>query len=489
MRLGPGAPAAEGQQARADDPMAEIIASVRAQEARYQDIEYVVKITTRQADPRAPDRPAEVKSIETRRVVLQGDRIYLRKEVHERVLASRVAREEISAYDGEWTRTVVAGNCANIHLGRFEHPDVSLPHVLALAHDHVNFPLSAYLAGTEAIHAHSKYPRFNGESGSVHEFTIVETDYEGEEVVDGLRGAKIRVNRWYLSRDEPWLQYLWQARERNFFCVKEQVSWPKFGDVVLHEMRVDRMQEVAPGLWFPMKLTVIDYDADATKLTKKPVVSSRTETVVEKIDLAPHHDDAFFRDVAIPADLPVFTIRDRTLVGSTLPEPVGGGQTRRGRRPGRRAGEALSRSRGRGPRRLQVSRRGYPRGGDCYRVYKSGAFHPANAAGGLQLTVEFQHAGREAPGDASDRGLRRLMDAVAFALPVEGDEPGLDHPAQGEYGQDPGASRRRSGASPPRPDAARRRDPRPPGRPADLTLVRPDQQVSASIPVLRRGEC
>lgn len=326
LQSGPDAPAAEKQQARADDRMAEVIASVRAQEARYRDIEYVVKITTRQADPRAPDRPADVKSIETRQVVLQGDRIYFRKDVHERVLASRTAREEISAYDGERTRTVVAGNCANIHLGRFEHPDVSLPHVLALDHDHVNFPLSAYLGGTKAIHAHPKYPRFDGESGSVHEFTRVETDYEGEEVVDGLRCAKIRVKRWYLSRDEPWLQYLWLARERNFFCVKEQVSWPKFGDVVLHEMRVDRMQEVAPGRWFPMKLTVIDYDADATKLTKKPVVTSRTETVVEKVDLAPRHDDTFFRDVAIPAGLPVFTIQDRALVGSTLPEPVGGKQ-------------------------------------------------------------------------------------------------------------------------------------------------------------------
>ncbi len=84
------------------------------------------------------------------------------------------------------------------------------------------------------------------------------------------------------------------------------------------------MKELAPGLWFPMKLTVIQYDREATEQTKQPVVASRTETVVEQVDLSPRHDDAFFRDVAIPADLPVFTIRDRALVGSAFPQPVGG---------------------------------------------------------------------------------------------------------------------------------------------------------------------
>ncbi len=167
--------------------MAELVAEVRAQEAKYKDIEYVVKITTRRPIAKAPDRATGVTSMETRRVVLQGDRVYYRKGAHERILANRVAREEISAYDGERTRTVVAGNCANIHLSRFEHPDAYPAHNLTLAHYRVNFPLSAYLAGTDAIHAHPRYPRFNRESGSDYEFTRVEAHFEGEEVVDGLR--------------------------------------------------------------------------------------------------------------------------------------------------------------------------------------------------------------------------------------------------------------------------------------------------------------
>jgi thiol-disulfide isomerase/thioredoxin len=308
--------------------MAAVVAAVRAQEAKYRDIEYVVKITTRAADRQSPDQSPEVTSLETRHVVLEGDRILLRKDARERVLATKVHREELSTYDGERTRTVVAGNCVNIHLGRFEHPEVFPAHSLPLAHYRVNLPLSTYLSGTEAIHAHPKYPRFVRESGSVYEFTKVETYFEREEMIDGLRCAKIRVNRWQYSKDVPALQYLWLATERNDFCVKEQVSWPKsmFGDLILHEMHVDQMREVAPGLWFPMKLTVVEYDPQAMTQTKKQVVARRIEMTIDKVDLGPRHDDAFFREVAIPADLPVFTIKDRTLAGARFPEPVGGDQ-------------------------------------------------------------------------------------------------------------------------------------------------------------------
>lgn len=312
--------------ARADDRMAPIVAEVRAQEARYRDIEYTIKVTTRKPDPAAPERSVDLQSIETRQVVLQGDRLSFRRDAHDRLLGTKSSREEVSAYDGERTRTVYAGNCVNIHLGRFEHPDVYPAHTLTLAHYRVNFPLSTYLAGTAAIHAHPKYPRFNRESGSVFEFTRVETHFEGEEIVDGLRCAKVRVDRWGYSRDHPQVQYLWLAVERNLFPVKEELRWPHsaFGDMSLHEMRVDRMREIAPGLWFPMKWTVSDYHLDALRQARKHVEAESTETIVEKVDLAPRHDAAFFRDVAIPGDLPVFTIKDRALVGSSLPEPVGG---------------------------------------------------------------------------------------------------------------------------------------------------------------------
>src|SRR5262245_33154131 len=94
--LHPGLASLGAGESRADDRMAAIVADVRAQEAKYRDIEYIVKITTRAADRQAPDRSVGVTSIETRQVVLRGDRIYFKRDAHERVLATKSHREELS---------------------------------------------------------------------------------------------------------------------------------------------------------------------------------------------------------------------------------------------------------------------------------------------------------------------------------------------------------------------------------------------------------
>jgi thiol-disulfide isomerase/thioredoxin len=311
-------------QAGGVEALNKVIAALRAEERKYRDIEYSLRLTTRKVDPRAPEGPGDVQSQETRRVVLQGDRVWFRGELTTRVFNTDQRRQEYSAYDGERTRSVIVGNSANVHLGRFEHPDVYPAHTVPLIHYRVNFPLSVYLSGTDAIHAHPKYGRFNRESGSANEFTKVEARVEGEAHVDGLRCLKIRVNRWFYSKEVPALQYLWLAPGRNYLCIKEQVSQPKSssGDLPMHEMRAGDLREIAPGIWFPMKITVTDYDWEALR-QKKLVASGRTETTVEKADLGPRHELAFFRNVEIPAGLPLLTIRDENLVGSALPEPIG----------------------------------------------------------------------------------------------------------------------------------------------------------------------
>src|SRR5262249_12102184 len=60
------------------DRMAAIVAAVRAEEAKYRDIEYVARIVVRDLKRQDPVDPADVTTQATRRVVLQGDRIYFR---------------------------------------------------------------------------------------------------------------------------------------------------------------------------------------------------------------------------------------------------------------------------------------------------------------------------------------------------------------------------------------------------------------------------
>ena len=139
--------------------MAAIVAAVRVEEAKYKDLEYVARITVRDQQRRDPAAPSDITTMARRRVVFQGDRTFFRHEAFERVGALKYRHEETSACDGERTRTVVAGNCANIHLGRWRHPFLFPAHSLPLAHNGLNFPLSIYLAGTRAIPRTSGIPR------------------------------------------------------------------------------------------------------------------------------------------------------------------------------------------------------------------------------------------------------------------------------------------------------------------------------------------
>ncbi len=295
--------------------MAAIIAAVRAEEAKYKNIAYVARITVRDARRKDPANPGEVTTLATRRVVLEGDRTSLRYQAFERVGAVKYRHEETSAYDGERTVTVIAGNCANIHLGRWQHPAIAPAHSLPLVHYSANFPLSIYLSGTEAIHAHLKYlPGQVEAQAAANIFRRIEAAFEGEEQLDGLRCLKVRVYRWFQPNAAPPTQHLWLAPDRNYHCIKEEYLWNKMR---LHEMRVHELREVAPGVWFPARITVDESQNNG----RNQAVVSHSETIVENVDLAPRHEAAFFRDVAIPAGLPVFTIKDRRLVGSMLPEP------------------------------------------------------------------------------------------------------------------------------------------------------------------------
>ena len=166
-------------------------------------------------------------------------------------------------------------------------------HTLSLAHYRVNFPLSTYLGGTEAIHARLGYTREVAESNSRDVFRKVEVRFDGEEEVDGLRCVKLRVDRWYQPNSPPTTQHLWLAIERNYLCIK--------GGLPRNEMHVEELREVAPGVWFPARIAVVASVAQGNRESGEVTVTRRTETIVEEVNLAPRHEAAFFRDVAIPA--------------------------------------------------------------------------------------------------------------------------------------------------------------------------------------------
>ena len=326
----------------ADIRLAQIISALEKEEARYRNIEYQFRIITRkylrdftiELGPemfargvlREPIAGGEETSNELRRVVLQDDLFRFEEKIvkHYRGLERRL--EEISAFDGDKTRTVRSGLYANIHIGRLEHPDLYPPHCLPFVHYKLNFPLSVYLRGTKAIQDHPKTVRYREQKGSQREFIEVKTKIEGEERVDGLLCWKIRCDRLKSSDGPEIIQYLWLAQTRNYMCVKEVLYdlSADFGDHLVHDSRVERMREVAPGVWFPIRIVVQRYDDQAVIQKNIKRVDEIDTTEIESVNMFPNHKRDFFRDVDLPADLPTFVIREGTLEGSPIPEPAAG---------------------------------------------------------------------------------------------------------------------------------------------------------------------
>jgi RNA polymerase sigma factor (sigma-70 family) len=299
-----------------DPKMAEIIRHVRENEDRYNNLETVVRLV--EIAVSNGNSPWSAKQVDaTRRTVNQADLVFYHSVAERTRLNDEKERHEIiSAYDGEKTRSVEGGNCANIHLGRHESQYVSPPHVWVLLAQRVNFPLSVFLRGTDAIQANPKLHRSRFSlGGTLFEFPRVETSFEKEETVNGLNCLKVRVQRWHTPDEAPWTHFLWLAPERNYLCVKSQVLW--FGSERSHfESTVDEYREIGKGVWLPAKITAKRNDPEQLS-QGKTVLQWLTTLTLQDAVLNPTHPATFFRDIKIPEGLPVYTIKDGRLVGTS----------------------------------------------------------------------------------------------------------------------------------------------------------------------------
>lgn len=303
----------------ADSPDArlqKIIQQVRENEELYRDLEVVLRRETRAASEDDPNKLSGIQETRRQQVVWQGDLIHFRGEETRKSASGETASfKRLSAYDGEKTRSIEYGNSVNIHHGRFESQHVYPPHTWALFHLRVNFPLSVLLQGTEAIQQHPKTHHYPRERGSVYEFTKVETEFAGEETVNGLRCLKIRCRRWYYSDDDPVIHTLWLAPDRNYLCVKSEDQSRFSKDLSTEESIVEEFQEIAPGLWLPSKVTVKRYDYKALREGKQ-VLDWKETLVLEEAKRNPDRPKSFFSEIEIPPDLPVFEIKNGHLVGT-----------------------------------------------------------------------------------------------------------------------------------------------------------------------------
>lgn len=183
-------PQPAGSETRQTDPSAELaklVRQVRANEQLYRNLETVLERTVETAPDRGPDVPLELTEIEIRHTVRQDKLI--RFEGEETLVfptGERATTRRLSSFDGDQTVSIEFGNSVNIRQGRYEASQVVPPHSWALEQWGVNFPLSVFLEGTEAIRTHPKHWSHPVETGAAYEFARVECRVKGTEQVMGL---------------------------------------------------------------------------------------------------------------------------------------------------------------------------------------------------------------------------------------------------------------------------------------------------------------
>ena len=207
------------------------------------------------------------------------------------------------------------------------------------------------------------------------------------------------------------------------------------------------------------------------------------------VDLAPRHDVAFFRDVAIPADLPVFTIKDRALVGSTLPEPIGGDRGRaemaevaaRVAAQARRYDNIEVKA-----RRTYTSRLVEPMESDLHRhPVPGGALDPPGRPGLLHRARRDDLTRRLANDAAPGPCVRRPVDAILLESRPPGPREHRRDDAPGPREERPRPAREHLRPSAALTDAPRLHDLHAPDRPARPAAGRSARAPPHPLPLLR----
>ncbi len=210
-------------------------------------------------------------------------------------------------YDGQ-VRRVVQGGVANI--SEDSNDRIDAPHALILPHAmSANFHLSAYLVGGDALGGHPRFANLD---------TIA--SYQGEEMVDGLRCAKVLVE----SRKKKPLQapasrkYLWLAHDRNELPVRIVCYELNYSaDLPIEEARVTRFEEVSKGVWFPMAIHFTIYQ-ELVLREGKSVIANTSDLVTKSVELDTKYPIDFFQKIEIPKGTSVYELKKGKVVKSYI---------------------------------------------------------------------------------------------------------------------------------------------------------------------------
>jgi hypothetical protein len=298
---------------------------VRRNEDLYRDLEVKWTLSFKLGKPKVIHPNAIRVQEENARCVLQGDLIYLKVEGSSATIDGQtISCNTLQGFDGQRTLIYEQDAVGNLRPGRVESFRLFRPHTLPLRRAFVQFPLSIYLQGDDAIASHP--------NGRTYSDIHLEPKYVGVEIVQGMACSKILIETWTkgggkLLEDAKW--FLWLAHDRNYLPIKvEAYKISKSLKRPMQQSLLSDLREIAPDVWFPFAATTICNDPD-TLHEAKGSVAWKDEYRVQQASLNPKYDISLFRDIQFPSGTYVYDVDGDRIIGERVvgkPKPTSGRQ-------------------------------------------------------------------------------------------------------------------------------------------------------------------
>jgi thiol-disulfide isomerase/thioredoxin len=213
-------------------------------------------------------------------------------------------QREVQAFDGRWTRglhrtsrsaqpeqrwaTLRKGGGAKAE-GRHDGIPVLRPHTFLVRDDWLYGPLSELLVSPWHDRVNKYRLRFR---------------YCGEEEMNGHPCVKLRGEVTTREGQPPSsFMAFWLATDRNFIPIKLEHYGGNFGlrPVPGGISRCDDFREIAPGLWYPFRSTLLAFDNWVKNAQGMVTLNWRRRYEVQSVRFSPDVDPALFHDVVVPA--------------------------------------------------------------------------------------------------------------------------------------------------------------------------------------------
>lgn len=290
--------------------IAEIVECVQSNETLYKNIQYVF-IETYKISPESPWRILE-NNIDTAvheiRYFQHGSLVRFHDDYQSTTSKGVPFNHRIDeTYDGKTIFKLINRSVVNDDADPPTPRDYLYPHSLLGKNLLImNFPLSDFIAGGEAMKKYKRLKRFD-----------FSTQVLGLERVRGEECVKIQVEAKSKNGDgsEPWERTtLWLAVDKNHLPLQFESRKSKLDGEIACVGRVDRFIELEEGVWFPVEMTSHGYDEFAYIKNKKHQIANDIHLEIRDVVFNPKFPEGFFRRESIPSGAVVHKIREGKII-------------------------------------------------------------------------------------------------------------------------------------------------------------------------------